>query len=330
MFGKKVSIVICFLTLLFASFVATAAKPKISWKKWVAGVRIEALAQGIRPKVFDRAFRNIHAPSRSVMSYDRNQPERRLTFRKYRRTRADKYRISVGRRKFRKYRPLLNEISSKYGVNSCFIMSFWGLETSYGSFMGKFPVIKSLSTLAYDSRRSKFFRKQLLYALHILNDGHVDPKKFKGEWAGASGHPQFLPSSWHNFAVDYNGDGKRDIWSTYSDVFASIANYLVKHGWKHNQPWAIQVKHVQRAKGLVNSKKKMTVDQWRALGLKTLSGQPWPRDGSLQADLIRPDGGPDILVFNNFRVIMKWNRSTYYAGTVGYLAEKICGRPLTH
>jgi len=318
--------IFCIVTPLTST--AARAENAMPWKQWLAGMRQDAIADGIKPEVFDAAFKNIRSPNHGIMKYDRYQPERRLTFLKYRNTRAGKYRIAMGRKKYKQYKPLLNEVAKEYGVSPCFVMSFWGLETSYGGFMGKFPVIQSLATLAYDKRRSAFFRKQLLYALHILQEGHVDPKKFKGEWAGASGHPQFLPSSWHNYAVDYNGDGKKDIWTNMSDVFASISNYLIQHGWKPGQPWAIQVNVPGQAKHFENAKEKMTIEEWRKLGVTTLNGRPWPEDEDLEAKLIRPDGGPSFLAFNNFDVIMKWNRSNYYAGTVGYLAEEICKRPL--
>ncbi len=314
--------------LFFISPETPAAQPRLSWPEWVKELRAEAISQGIRPELFDDLFKTIKAPDPQVLRFDRIQPEKRITFLKYRHTRADAFRIKMGRQKYQKYHPILAEIGQKYGVDPCFIVSLWGLETSYGNYMGKFPVIQSLATLAYDTRRSAFFRQQLLYALQILNGGHVDLKDFKGEWAGASGHPQFLPSSWHNYAVDYDKDGRKDIWKTYPDVFASIANYLVGHGWQKGGPWAIQVELPSRFdQGLINSKVQKPVWQWKQMGVHITGGRPWPSE-NLEAALIRPEGGPDLLVFNNFNVLMKWNRSTYYAGTVGYLAEEICGRPL--
>lgn len=319
--------IIAVIFILLMTHIGYANTPNVSWEQYVAGLRTQALAQGIRPEVFDEAFKGIKAPHRKVIHLDRSQPEKRLTFIKYRDTRADAYRIKLGRQELKKYQDVLNAVANKYGVSPCFIVSLWGLETSYGRYMGKFPVIKSLATLAYDNRRAKFFRRQLFYALHILNDGHVDLQHFKGEWAGASGHPQFLPSSWHRYAVDYNGDGRRDIWSTLSDVFASIANYLQQHGWQANSPWALSVNLPSNfPQDLLSRKVVKTVGEWRSMGV-TASNRDLPED-SIPASVIQPYGGPALMIFNNFRVLMRWNRSTYYAGTVGYMAEKICRHQL--
>lgn len=300
---------------------------KQSWSEYVKQLRQEAMTQGIRPEVFDRAFADIHEPNRQVLHLDRTQPEKRLTFIKYRNTRADAFRIKLGRSELKKYQPLLQEISQRYGVSECFIVSLWGLETSYGRYMGNFPVIKSLATLAYDNRRAAFFRTQLFHALHILNGDHVALKDFKGEWAGASGQPQFLPSSWHDYAVDYNGDGKKDIWKTHADVFASIANYLVQHGWQRGEPWAVKVKLPGNFnKDLLTREVTHTVAEWEKMGVSPIDGK-LPR-GDLQASVVEPYGGPALMIFKNFKVIMKWNRSIYYAGTVGYMAEQVCRRKL--
>lgn len=326
---RKALTAACFLVIFTFSLISFGANAQQeSWSTWLQGLRQEAIDQGIRPEFFDEIFQHIKQPNHSVLSLDHNQPEKRLTFSKYRSTRADNYRIVIGRKQYAKNKALLNEIGHKYGVNPCFIVSLWGLETSYGTFMGKFPVVQSLATLAYDPRRGKFFRKELLYALHILAEGHVSYADFKGEWAGASGQPQFLPSSWHRYAVDYDGDGKKDIWKSYPDAFASIANYLAQNGWKNDEPWAITVTVPQAAVQYENDKQARPLSEWMQLGLKTQSGQPWPANQALSAKLIHPYGGPDILVFNNFNVIMKWNRSNYYAATVGYLAEQICGKPI--
>lgn len=324
--GRALKFSILGVLIGLLSYSATAAAAQ-NWNNYVSKLRSEALSQGIRPEVFDEAFQGIKAPSRRVLHFDRTQPEKRLTYLKYRNTRADAFRIKLGRSELKKNSHLLNQVADQYGVNACFITSLWGLETSYGRFMGSFPVIKSLATLAYDNRRAAFFRKQLFYALHILNGDHVSLKDFKGEWAGASGQPQFLPSSWHNYAVDHNGDGRKDIWKTKSDVFASIANYLVGHGWKRGEPWAVTVQVPAHFDDKIMTRKvTKTVAQWRQLGVQILGNHDI--NPELPASIIHPYGGPTMMIFNNFKVIMRWNRSIYYAGTVGYMAEKICRHTL--
>ncbi len=311
---------ICLLCAVLTPLSAQAQ----TWQQFLRDIRSEALQEGIRPAVLDQAFANIKAPSRRVLRYDRTQPERRLTFVEYRNTRADNYRIKIGRREYKKHAHLIKQVASEYGVDPCFIVSLWGLESSYGRFMGKFPVIKSLATLAFDKRRSAFFRKELMHALHMVNEGHVPLEDLKGEWAGATGQSQFLPSSWRYFAVDYDKDGLKDIWHTYGDIFASIANYLKEHGWRSNEPWAMQV---TLPSSLQSDKTKHPLSYWRAHGIHAYQGQ-WPQQ-DLMARLVRPEGGPNYLAFNNFDVIMKWNRSSYYAGTVGYMADRVCRRQST-
>jgi membrane-bound lytic murein transglycosylase B len=205
-------------------------------------------------------------------------------------------------------------------------MSFWGMETSYGNFMGSFPVVKSLATLAYDSNRQDFFRKQLFYSLHILNEGHVSLADYKGEWAGASGQPQFLPSSFIKYAVDYDGDGKKDIWNSKPDVFASIANYMKSHGWRDGEPWAIHVKLPADFDNDLEGKSTVKpVSEWNAMGVKTTDGKTLPYQ-NLTASVIKPYGGPVFLAFPNYKMILRYNNSIYYAGAIGYLADNICQR----
>lgn len=322
---KLLSVYVSIIIILFSNQ-SIASEQKQSWNEWLSGVRTEALAEGVSPGVFDAAFAGVHEPSRKVRGLAHSQPEHRLTFAKYRNSRVDSYRVVIGRKEFERNRAVLEKIGREYGVDPCFIVSFWGMESSYGSYMGNFPVIASLATLAYDSSRKAFFRKELLLALHILNDGHVTLARFKGEWAGASGQPQFLPSSWVKYAVDYDGDGRKDIWGSKPDVFASIANYMKKNGWQTGEPWAIYVKlppHFDKklqGKSIVKP-----VSEWNAMGVRTESGQPLP-DENLQASIVEPLGGPVFLAYPNYKMILHYNNSIYYAGAIGYLADKICKR----
>jgi len=311
------------LLLLTAQVAFASTDP---WPKWVAGVREEALGQGIPAAVFDRAFQDIHEPNRTVKNLAKSQPEHRLTYSKYLHSRVDSYRIAIGQRNYEKNKALLTAIGKDYGVDPCFIVSFWGMETSYGSYMGNFPVVRSLATLAYDSSRKDFFRKELMLALHIVNDGHVSLDKFKGEWAGASGQPQFLPSSWVKYAVDYDGDGRKDIWDSKPDVFASIANYMKQNGWQEGEPWAIKVKLPAHFDNMLEGKSIVkSVKAWNDMGVRTESGEPLPHQ-DYTASIVHPDGGPVFLAYPNYKMILRYNNSIYYAGAIGYLADKICHR----
>ncbi|MBU0455349.1 MAG: lytic murein transglycosylase [Pseudomonadota bacterium] len=316
---KCLCVLFCFALISVPAF---AGQPTKSWKAWVSDLRKEAILEGIRPQLFDYVFRNMQ-PNPRLIRLDRNQPEKRLTFYKYRSTRCDAYRIAIGKKEFHRYHSVLKEIGQSYGVSPFVITALWGMESSYGRYPGGFSTVRALATLAYDGRRSAFFRRELLHALHMLNEGHVKLKDLKGEWAGATGQPQFLPSSWHRYAVDYNLDGKKDIWTTEVDVFASIANYLKQHGWEANQPWGFEVVVPQHFnKQLLGLNQHMPLHHWLAQGIRIKGRHPLP-NRYLQASLIHPYGGPYFLVFNNFKVLMKWNHSTFYAATVGYLADAL-------
>lgn len=317
---------IAFFVILLNLLFMPAAFAKQSWPSWVHDFRQEALADGISSATFERAFDGL-TPNRRLLRLDRYQPEQRLTYLKYRNTRGDAYRIKLGKRAYHKHRKILKAVEKQFGVSPCYVVALWGLESSYGHFMGSFKVVRSLATLAYDKRRAKFFRKELLHALHILEGGHVPLHRFKGEWAGGTGQPQFLPSSWRRYAVDFDNDGKRDIWRTHADIFASISNYLVKNGWKKGGPWGAAVTLPRGFdKKQTGYKHPRTVSEWQALGVKFKASKHFAKD--LKAWIVMPYGGPALLVFNNFRVIMRYNHSTYYAGTVAYIADNICKRKI--
>ncbi|MCK4870917.1 MAG: lytic murein transglycosylase [Gammaproteobacteria bacterium] len=315
---KKFSCVLIIISFIIAPSIY--ARP--NWHTWVQQLRSEALSKGISSYNFDRIFRDLR-PNPKLLRLDRNQPEQRLTYIKYRNSRGDAYRIKLGRNRLRKHSRLLHRIGKIYGVSPCFIVSLWGLESSYGHYMGTFNVVRSLATLAYDGRRSRFFRKELFLALRMVQDGHVR-YPFKGEWAGASGQSQFLPSSFYRYAVDHDRDGRIDIWRSYPDIFASIANYLHKNNWQPGQPVLVHVKlpyHFD--KSLASLKVTKPVYEWYRRGVRIAHGQRTPNE-NLKASILKPYGGPALMVFNNFKTIMTWNYSSYYAGTVNHVAQGIC------
>lgn len=314
------------LTLLLSLFIFFSHEiaNALGWANWVNELRQEAISQGIDPDLFDQLFDEIPEPDRHVMRSNHNQPEHRMTYPEYRNTRADQYKISIGRKEYQKHKTALEKIGRAYQVDPCYIVAIWGIETSYGRYMGKFPVIRSLATLAYDSNRKEKFRSELLYALHMLNEGQVDLNEFKGEWAGASGQSQFLPSSWFKYAVDFDNCGRKNIWTSYADVFASIANYMIKNNWNDDEPLAVPVILPRNFDiDLIGKTIVKPVNYWNTLGVRTTAGHilPYP---NLQASIVRLDGGPTFLAYPNFKVLLRYNNSSYYAGTVRYMANAIC------
>ena len=316
-----------FTAIIFILYTFSAtAQPEQSWSDWIRQLRVEAINDGIKPELFEQVFNAIPGPNPTVLKYDNSQPERRLTFIEYRQTRADKARIELGRRQYAKNQTLLMNISRKYGVDPGVILALWGLETNYGYFMGSFSVPRSLATLAYASNRKAFFRHELIEALHILQQDQVSLVDFKGEWAGASGHPQFLPSSWFKYAVDYDGDGRKDIWKSLPDALASIANYLAKNGWQFGQPWAVEVTlPADFDSALIGKTIIKPVSAWRNLGVQ-INHQAWPAQ-QLPASIIQlGNDAPTLMIFDNFRALQSWNESNYYISTVGYLADHIISK----
>jgi membrane-bound lytic murein transglycosylase B len=291
---------------------------------WLAGFRQDALAAGIRPATLDAAFAGV-APLPRVLELDQRQPETTITFDTYiSRVVSDK-RIQDGRQHLADDGGLLDEIGAKYGVQPRFILALWAIETDYGRVQGDYPIVASLATLAYDGRRGEFFRKELIAALKILDQGHIRPEELRGSWAGAMGQIQFMPSTFLAYAVDYAGTGKQDIWHDKRDALASIANYLAKLGWQPDYTWGRQVKlPAGFDPALLGGQVLKPVDQWRALGIRKLDDTMLPQ-ASIDAGLVQPGGptGPTLLTYGNFRAIMKWNRSLYFATAVSYLADRI-------
>ncbi len=312
------------LVIVFSCFFVLEGRAT-TFEDWTTAFKDEALSKGISQKTLDMAFANIRHIDR-VIELDRKQPEGRLTFAEYKKRVISQARIDQGRRMMRQHRAELDKASKKYGVQPQYIVALWGVETSYGNNTGGFDVVSSLATLAYDGRRADFFRSELINALKILDAGHIDVKNMRGSWAGAMGQNQFMPSSFHSFAVDGNNDGKRDIWTSLPDVFASTANYLSKSGWKGDERWGRKIQLPRNFdESLVGLETQKSLKEWQALGVRRLGGGDIPIVSGFQASVIAPDGisGPAYLAYDNFRVILKWNRSTYFASSVGILADYI-------
>lgn len=311
---------------LLTLFLSQSAMAQAAWPQWVAELRQEAVSQGISPTLFDGLFNTMRAPQSQVLGLSKTQPEHRLSYPQYLNTRASQDRIVYGQKEYARNKNLLASLENDYGVDPCIIVALWGMETSYGHFMGTFSTVQALATLAYESNRPEMFRKELLDALHMLNDNQVSIQEFKGEWAGASGQCQFLPSSWYKYAVDYDGDGRKNIWSSVPDVLASIANYLKLHGWETGQPVTMNVQlPASFDPQYVQTREIKTLREWANLGVLQANGQALP-DSSTKAFLVHPDSGPVWLAFNNFQVILNYNNSIYYAGAINYMAGKICHR----
>ncbi|HWI27284.1 MAG TPA: lytic murein transglycosylase [Stellaceae bacterium] len=312
------------LLLIGLTPTASASVAREDFSTWLAGVRQEALAQGIRPASLDRALAGVELLPR-VIELDHQQPETTITYQDYLERVVSPERRQLAREKLQENRPLLEAVARRYGVQPRFIVALWGIETSFGRATGKFRVIDSLATLAYDGRRSAFFRKELINALRIVDEDGIDPKDMLGSWAGAMGQSQFMPSSFLLYAVSYSGDGKRDIWHRREDVFASIANYLSQSGWRADETWGREVrvpKSFDRA--LLGPGIHKSLAQWQRLGIRRVDGGALPQR-DLEASILEPGGedGPAVLVYGNYRVLMKWNSSNFFATAVGLLADSM-------
>ena len=293
---------------------------------WVEGFRPRALAAGVTATTFDASLRGVEFNPK-VVERDRNQNEFSKTIWDYLDTAVSEDRVALGIKALAQHRALLDRIAAEYGVEADILTAVWGLESAYGTFRGDLPVLGSLATLAYDGRRGAFFEAELIAALKIMGGGHVD--RFTGSWAGASGHTQFMPSSWEKFAVDFDGDGKRNLWGDDPvDALASTANYLRHWGWTTGQPWGLEVTlpqgfdYDQTTERVVKP-----VADWQAMGIRTASGADLPDHGP--GSILLPAGhrGAAFLIFPNFQVIEKYNTADAYIIGIGHLADRIKGGP---
>jgi membrane-bound lytic murein transglycosylase B len=312
--------------LLLGSLLVPAAQAAPDFQQWLGELKAEALREGIKPAIVDTTLTGI-APIPRILELDGKQPERTISFETYLSRAVTKVRIKKARERMVTHKALLSRISKQYGVPARFIVALWGMETDFGGNMGGFKVVDALATLAYDGRRSAFFRSELLKSLRILDEGHIAPDRMLGSWAGAMGQCQFMPSSFFKYAQDGDGDGRRDIWTTHADVFASAANYLATVGWKTDQTWgrAVRVPAKADSTGWAGmDKQPQPLSVWAKRGLRNADGKPLPK-AALDAWLVQPDGpkGRAFLVYGNYKTIMDWNRSTYFATAVGILADHI-------
>jgi lytic murein transglycosylase len=302
--------------------------PNAGYDAWMAGFRSRALARGVSQATLDRALRRAgYLPE--VIERDRNQTEFKRSLEDYLAIAASDERIATGKQMLQRHGALLAQIEDTYRVEPQVVTAIWGLESRYGARRGDIPVVSALSTLAYDGRRGSFFEGQLIAALKILQNGDITPDRMTGSWAGAMGHTQFIPTSYQAYAVDFRGDGRRDIWSDDpTDALASAAAYLKRSGWTHGQPWGVEVRLPQdfNVSNLGRNIKRSPAD-WAAMGVRDMAGRTVPNHGA--ASILMPAGGqgPAFMVFNNFTVITRYNNSTSYVIGIGHLSDRILGRP---
>jgi membrane-bound lytic murein transglycosylase B len=315
---------LCMLILPFP----TLAQKKKSFEAWLADFRSEAAVKGISQATLQSALSKVQYLPK-VIELQKNQPEFKFTVEEYLIRVASETRALRGREVLAENLSLLNKINEIYGVAPQYLVALWGIETDYGKMTGGFPVLDAVATLAYRGSRSDFFRSELLYALRIVDRGHVSPDKMVGSWAGATGQLQFMPSTFYSYAVDYNGDGRIDIWNNLEDTFASGANYLSRSGWVRNQPWGWEVSLPKdfdmTLMGIDNRK---SLEEWQKLGVHRLPGENVKNSSAWAASVVVPDGhkGRAFVATDNYRVIYRWNRSHHFAVAVGVLADRIAAR----
>ena len=297
-----------------------------SFEDFLGNVRQIAIEQGVSKSTIDKAFFEL-SPNLDILEADRKQAEFSQNFWHYINKRVNQTRLNNGYDTLKQNTSLLNKVSQKYGVPNYILVSFLGLESNYGTYTGKLSLIQSLATLAFDPRRSDFFTRELVALLKLIDKGKI-PIDAKGSWAGAMGAVQFMPSNVQAYGVDADKDGIVDLWNSQEDIYSSAANFLKHLGWKKGQKWGREVTIPKnfdyRLTGLQNKKK---VTDWGSLGIRKANGSALP-NSSMEGSLIVPMGhrGPAFLVYQNFSVILGWNRSQLYALSVGYLGDRIKGQ----
>ena len=310
------------------SSVDTPVLPTQTFAEWQQGFRQQALRSGVDAQLFDRAFQGV-TPDMSVIKADRSQPEFSRPVWEYLDGAISPTRVRRGQAMLDQYADVLTSIEQRYGVERQVLVAVWGMESSFGQIQGDKSVIRSLATLAYEGRRPEFAQSQLLAALQILQNGDIQPERMLGSWAGAMGQTQFIPTTYNSHAVDFDGDGRRDIWNSAADALASTAHYLQSSGWQSGQTWGLEVRLPEGFDyALADGSSRKPVSEWQRLGVATMPGGAVPAGSeNASAALLLPAGyrGPAFLVFDNFRAILKYNNSSSYALGVSLLAQRFQG-----
>ncbi len=317
-----------YFTILFFFITTTnLLSNELDYPTWLENFKIRAVKNGVSKEIVDETLNQVKIIPR-IIELDRNQPEFTLTLTQYLNNVVSSTRKKKGISKIRENWTLLKEISEKYKVQPRFIVALWGIETDFGRVSGGFPVIDALVTLSYDGRRGKYFSKELINALKIIDQGHISYDQMKGSWAGAMGQTQFMPSSFLSYAQDYNNDGKKDIWKSKEDALASAANYLSNLKWDQNETWGREV-IVNDDFNLINEeltlKNKKKISEWQKLGVRRTDGSDLPKK-NIEGYLIKINDKNKtryFLVYKNFKKILKRNTSNYFAIAVGILSDSI-------
>ena len=315
---------LAFLAALISALLLGRAAAADPFEVWLNGLRQDAAAKGISQQTLAAALAGLQ-PMPDVLDKDRNQPEFTMTFAQYLPKVVSEKRVADGRARMQQYADLLKKVGEAYGVQPRFIVALWAVESDYGRVTGGYPVVGALATLAYGSTRPEMFRAELIDALKIIDHGDVTAAAMTGSWAGAMGQCQFMPSSFLHYAVDFDGKGQRNIWTDEGDVFASIANYLTRLHWRADQTWGRQVRLPPGFDAkLIGLKIEKSLGDWKRLGIRNADGSALPQ-AAFPASLVAPDGpsGPAYLVYGNFKALMRWNRSTFFAASVGLLADRL-------
>ncbi|QHM71216.1 lytic murein transglycosylase [Mixta intestinalis] len=293
---------------------------------YVEQLKAQARAQGIDAQTIDSAFANVHFVDR-VIKLDRNQPEKKITLDDYLARVMPEKKIALARSRYQQYQRELGAVSQQYGVPPQYVVALWAMESNFGQIQGREDIISALATLAFEGRRESFFTGELMAALKMIQQGHISAAEMKGSWAGAMGQNQFMPSSYLRYGADGDGDGKIDIWRNTDDVFASTANYLAKEGWQASEGWGseavLPVDFDVKLAGIKTGQAK-SVGDWEKLGVRLSDGAALP-DTRQRAWVVLPDdmAGRAYLVYDNFRTIMRWNRSYYFAISIGKMADAV-------